>query len=245
MLAVVGPKWTGSAKKGSVDIHRENDWVRLEVEGALKRSNLVIPVLVDNAQMPKASELPDGLKDFAYRNAAPVSGGKDFHTHIDQLIRSIDRSLAEIRVPPQTAQNIALASATEVEDASAPVTVEQEFLISADPISAAAVPEPDSTTEPMVATNNEGDKADADPTPSGRPVERDSSVIYNTLDPIRDEVENADKDNPISTSTAITAGVLQTVLVDGNRVEKSGFASVERELSLRHKNRFGSKFLPR
>ena len=37
MIAVVGPKWAGSGKLGRIGIHRENDWVRLEVEVFLLR----------------------------------------------------------------------------------------------------------------------------------------------------------------------------------------------------------------
>ena len=89
MIAVVGPKWLGS-EKSRIGMHRENDWVRLEVETALHRKSLVIPVLVEGAQMPLASDLPDSMKDFAYRNALVVASGQDFHVHVDRLIRSIE-----------------------------------------------------------------------------------------------------------------------------------------------------------
>jgi WD40 repeat protein len=94
MIAVVGPKWLGSGKQTRIGMHRENDWVRLEVETALHRNTLVIPVLVDGAEMPDAADLPERMKDFVYRSAIIVASGQDFHLHVDRLIRAIDQTLA-------------------------------------------------------------------------------------------------------------------------------------------------------
>jgi WD40 repeat protein len=100
MIAVVGPKWLGSGKQARVGMHRENDWVRLEVETALHRNTLVIPVLVDGAQMPDAGDLPERMKDFVYRSAVIVASGQDFHVHVDRLIRAIDQMIAINGVAP-------------------------------------------------------------------------------------------------------------------------------------------------
>jgi hypothetical protein len=53
----------------------------------------VIPILVSGAKMPKPAELPDSLKDLSFRNAAEVDAGRDFHQHMDRLIRSMERLL--------------------------------------------------------------------------------------------------------------------------------------------------------
>jgi len=118
MIAVIGPRWAGSAKKGGVNIQHENDWVRLEIETALKREVLIIPTLVEGAMMPKALDLPASLKDFAYRNAATVGGGKDFNTHVQQLIRSIDLSVAARKSPAENVQGLSTSThsqAVEIE----------------------------------------------------------------------------------------------------------------------------------
>lgn len=93
LIAVIGPKWLGSAKSGSVNIQNENDWVRLEIETALNRDILIIPTLVEGAQMPRASDLPESLRNFAYRHATAVSDDQDFHVHVDRLIQSIDEEI--------------------------------------------------------------------------------------------------------------------------------------------------------
>jgi hypothetical protein len=92
LVAVIGPNWSGQANNSR--IAEETDPVRVEIETALKAWVPIIPVLVSGATMPKATELPDGIKDLAFRNAATVDGGRDFHQHMDRLIRSIDKLLA-------------------------------------------------------------------------------------------------------------------------------------------------------
>src|SRR3982751_3209710 len=46
MMVVVGPRWIGDDRHGKPRIHAETDYVRIEVETALKRSIPVIPLLV-------------------------------------------------------------------------------------------------------------------------------------------------------------------------------------------------------
>jgi hypothetical protein len=43
--------------------------------------------------MPKNEELPADITEFAFRNAAEVAPGRDFHVHMDRLIRSIKELL--------------------------------------------------------------------------------------------------------------------------------------------------------
>ncbi len=90
LLAVVGPTWLGKTADGRTRIQDEADPVRVEIETALKQGLTVIPVLVDNAPMPGAADLPESIRDFAYINAAPIDVGRDFRQHMERLTRSID-----------------------------------------------------------------------------------------------------------------------------------------------------------
>ena len=47
--------------------------------------------------MPAEADLPDGLKELAYRNAAEVRSGPDFHGQVDRLIRGLEQLLARKR----------------------------------------------------------------------------------------------------------------------------------------------------
>jgi TIR domain len=90
LLAVIGPTWLGKSADGRTRIQDEADPVRVEIEAALRQGLAVIPVLVDNAIMPGAADLPESIRDFAYINAAPIDTGRDFRQHMERLTRSID-----------------------------------------------------------------------------------------------------------------------------------------------------------
>src|SRR6516225_5395081 len=85
VIVVIGPKWLGPGKGGHWRIKDESDPVRIEVETALQKNIPVVPVLVNNATMPRPEDLPESLKDFAFRNAAEVETGRDFHAHMERL----------------------------------------------------------------------------------------------------------------------------------------------------------------
>jgi formylglycine-generating enzyme required for sulfatase activity len=65
------------------------DWVRLEIEESLKRPGLrVVPLLVGNATMPKAADLPASLRLLARRNAHEISD-KRWDYDLSQLVKAL------------------------------------------------------------------------------------------------------------------------------------------------------------
>ncbi|MFI5386962.1 MAG: hypothetical protein ACHQ50_12680, partial [Fimbriimonadales bacterium] len=104
VLAVIGTKWAGGT-----DAHRRlddpEDFVRIELESALHRNQPVIPILIDHARMPGEADLPPSLARLAFRNAIDVDQGRDFHPHVDRLIRGIEfhfqKSSAATAKPPR------------------------------------------------------------------------------------------------------------------------------------------------
>jgi uncharacterized protein YecT (DUF1311 family) len=91
LLVIVGPHWLGRGEGAASRMDNEADPVRIEVETALKRDIPIIPVLVHEVKMPEVGELPGTLRDFAFRHAVTVDGGRDFDHHIEGLIRSLDQ----------------------------------------------------------------------------------------------------------------------------------------------------------
>ena len=91
VVVVIGPHWLGGQDPRRID--DATDPVRIEVQTALERRVHVVPVLVDDAVMPTADDLPGPLQNLAFRNACEVATGRDFHAHVDRLIRSMDRHL--------------------------------------------------------------------------------------------------------------------------------------------------------
>jgi TIR domain len=112
LLAVIGPRWAGTQEDGQPRIADEADWVRLEIEAALAKKIPVIPALIDRSRMPKATELPESLRPFAFRQAADIDSSRDFHAHMDRLIRSMDGLLArKVEAPAPAAKGVAPAPA--------------------------------------------------------------------------------------------------------------------------------------
>jgi hypothetical protein len=93
-LTVIGPTWldakTPNDPSGPRRLDNPGDYVRLEVATALKRGAglPVIPVLVRGACMPNSAQLPDDLKDLAYRNALTLSH-LDWNGNVQQLVSAI------------------------------------------------------------------------------------------------------------------------------------------------------------
>jgi hypothetical protein len=91
LLAVIGERWLDrSAEGGEPRLHDTNDFIRLELEGALKRGIRVIPLLADGATMPLPNDLPPSLQELAFRQGAVVRPDPDFHRDMDRLILALE-----------------------------------------------------------------------------------------------------------------------------------------------------------
>ena len=90
LLVIIGDRWLNAkSKKGGRRLDDPADYVRIEIEAALKRGIPVVPVLVDKAKMPAESDLPASLGQIAYRNASELRSGRDFRSHTKQLINGL------------------------------------------------------------------------------------------------------------------------------------------------------------
>lgn len=93
LLALIGPDWVYSQdNKGGRRLDDPNDFVRLEIKEALKRGVRVIPVLIDDTQMPSAAELPEDLQSLAKRNAVRLVHAR-FASDADHVVQTLMRDL--------------------------------------------------------------------------------------------------------------------------------------------------------
>ena len=107
LLVLIGPRWlTISDENGHRRLDNPEDYVRLEIETALTRKIRVIPILVDEARIPHANELPPTLAPLVRRNAVEINP-ITFDTK--RLLATVQKTLAEVKVPDSTA---ALAAPT-------------------------------------------------------------------------------------------------------------------------------------
>jgi hypothetical protein len=97
MLTLIGKDWVGiTDASGRKRLADPDDFVRLEIEAALKRGIPVIPVLVQGAEMPSLDELPPEIRNFAFRNAFELSHTR-WESDVHELIRrlALDRQSGE------------------------------------------------------------------------------------------------------------------------------------------------------
>jgi hypothetical protein len=122
LVALIGHEWLGAKENGHRRINDETDPVRMELQTALQEQILVIPVLLDGTRMPNDSDLPENIRDLAFRNAIHVDSGVDFTVQLERLMRNIDQicgsgaALRPISVIPTSSR-----TAMTAPDANGPV----------------------------------------------------------------------------------------------------------------------------
>jgi TIR domain-containing protein len=100
LIAMIGRNWlTLQDHHGHRKIDCPDDYLALEIATALDRGVPVIPLLVDEAAMPRPEELPDILKPLSRRNTARLDH-ETFKTDIDRILAAVDRVIHQ---PPATA----------------------------------------------------------------------------------------------------------------------------------------------
>jgi hypothetical protein len=89
LLAIIGPDWAPSVELGRRSrLFETGDLVRFEISTALLHGLRVVPVLVDDAAMPKEVDLPIDLRVLPRLNAFRVNHAS-FVKDVQQLLDSI------------------------------------------------------------------------------------------------------------------------------------------------------------
>ncbi len=90
LVAVIGKQWLAATDEtGTRRLDNPNDFVRLEIAGALKRNIPVFPILIDGADMPRAQDLPDELASLSRQQAIELRH-LGFRQQLQLLIRAIE-----------------------------------------------------------------------------------------------------------------------------------------------------------
>lgn len=101
VLAVIGRSWLDSRNaEGQRRLDDPDDFVRIEIESALKQGKRVIPVLVGEGQLPHAEDLPAPLQPLTRRNAVRLTHER-FRADVAGLVKALQQSLEEIEARRQ------------------------------------------------------------------------------------------------------------------------------------------------
>jgi TIR domain len=89
LVAVIGKNWISSVDENNQRrLDDSHDFVRIEIEAALKSDVRVIPALVDGATMPRREDLPDTLEKLRRRQAIEISHSR-FDSDVERLTRAL------------------------------------------------------------------------------------------------------------------------------------------------------------
>lgn len=133
-LAVIGRDWMrAGGSKGKSRLEDPKDFVRLEIESALRHQTLVIPVLVSGASIPPAERLPATLQDLSYRQSIAVRSDPDFHRDMDRLIESLKEKIQGLK---EHCTELDVAVQTAVENLKSPPTASPVEVLSQSPAEA-------------------------------------------------------------------------------------------------------------
>jgi formylglycine-generating enzyme required for sulfatase activity len=95
LLAVIGKGWLDATDEhGGRRLDDPNDFVRIEIESALRQGKRVIPVLVGAAHMPRPEELPESIRPLARCNAVRLTHER-FRADVQGLVKALQRELEE------------------------------------------------------------------------------------------------------------------------------------------------------
>jgi TIR domain len=92
LIAIIGNSWLEKADNDGIRrLDNPNDFVRLEIATALEREIPIIPVLIDNSNMPSAQQLPSVLEKLAFKNAIHIPSARNFSRSVRDLVFEINR----------------------------------------------------------------------------------------------------------------------------------------------------------
>jgi WD40 repeat protein len=103
LLALIGQNWlTAVDDAGGMRLQNPNDFVRVEIESAMRLGKRVIPVLLNKAEMPRASDLPETLQPLARRNAVRLTQDR-FRADAQGLINALEGALRDAEIAREAA----------------------------------------------------------------------------------------------------------------------------------------------
>jgi hypothetical protein len=95
MLAIVGRGWLAAVDTdGRRRLDNPDDFVRIEIESAMRLGKLVIPVVLNKMEPVRAVDLPEPMKQFARLHAFRLTHER-FKSDTQGLIKAVQQALAE------------------------------------------------------------------------------------------------------------------------------------------------------
>jgi glycerophosphoryl diester phosphodiesterase len=128
LLALIGQEWLDIAgADGTRRLDDPDDFVRLEIQAALEREVMLIPILVDGATMPRGDQLPPDIAALVRRHALELSPNR-FRADTERLLETMEHTLTDLHDD----QTVPVAAAeTPVPKPGGPPAVSRRMLLMA------------------------------------------------------------------------------------------------------------------
>ena len=92
LLVLIGKDWVNvKDAQGRRRLDSSDDPLRLEISDGIKDGAAILPVLLENAQMPDAEELPPELRPLADLNALKLRDG-DWQYDLEHILKTLERA---------------------------------------------------------------------------------------------------------------------------------------------------------
>jgi TIR domain len=126
LLAVIGRGWLDARDgAGKRRLDNADDFVRVEIEAGLRLGKRVIPVLVNDVDMPHGEDLPEPLRPLARRNAVRLTHDR-FKADAQGLIKALGVAFEEVDAARKAAEDAATIAARQREAEEAKRAEESE-----------------------------------------------------------------------------------------------------------------------
>ena len=108
VLIFIGAMWLTlrNEKTQTLRLFAEKDYVRYEIESALKLRKPIIPVLLGDARQPKAADVPPSIADLTFLQPKPIRPDPDFDADFRQLVQAIRRRVRQSNSHHMTASQV-------------------------------------------------------------------------------------------------------------------------------------------
>jgi len=94
ILTVIGREWLNLKEDGGGRrIDAKSDYVRYEIEAALRKNMNVMPLLLDGVSIPRARDLPKSIRTLAKRNHFMLRPDPEFADNMNRLILELSKNI--------------------------------------------------------------------------------------------------------------------------------------------------------
>ena len=90
VIVLIGPEWVKHLQERAFN---QDDFVRLEIETALKQGKPVLPLLLEGAVMPSHTEVPETISAFTFNHGVEIDTGRYFKEGVERLCKDLDQHI--------------------------------------------------------------------------------------------------------------------------------------------------------